>query len=141
MWFFCNHNLEYLDEAKTFQMHHRTRWGQLDRSQRTIAGIVWVDQSVRFQAGQKASKKPGDQFQIFQTGVPTIETDAFWTKTTLIGDLQHLAKMIILGQTILLFVVNSIINRDIPFAIGPQQGHQIDARHHSFMFAGPMPCH
>jgi hypothetical protein len=94
--------------------------------------------SIFSQAGQKMPAQRATQFQVFNRGIPTIETNKFRVETTRTGTEQHFSKMVILGFAVTVFIKDAIINRNATNPISPQQGNQVDAIDYCFLCARPM---
>src|SRR5437868_8630954 len=119
-------------------MHDAARLRNLDLFDGAIAAAVGVHQTVLFQARQPCPFQRANQFEIRQTTVPTIKNYTAWDKAARFGSLEHLLKMIVLGQAISGLVKEAVVTRDVAVAIAPQESDEVDARDDISMFARPV---
>src|SRR5205085_7067244 len=131
-------DLVHPNQPIALQMHDTAIFsdGDLVDGQQSLA--IWIDQTILFQPGQPNPMKRTDFLEIWQTGVPTIEGDTLGLEAAFVRLVQHLLKVIIFGQAIFGFVIESVVARDMAISIRPQQGHEIDALHDTMMFARPV---
>lgn len=100
-------NLEDLDQTIAFQMNDCTvPWNQ-DVANGLIAGVGRIHQAIRFQLRQPQPLQVADQFQIAQTGIPTIEPDQVRSKAARRGRAQHGLKVVILVQLVMRLVIDA----------------------------------
>lgn len=68
-------NPKYQDEAIAFAMDARAGIADVAVFECSVAAPVGVDLAVSLQAGQPQPAEGSQQFEVFQTAVPVIETD------------------------------------------------------------------
>src|SRR5205085_3197087 len=69
----CGDYLEHADKAIAFEPHHAPRLPHLDFTDGAQARAVGINPAVTLQAGQPDPVERANQFQVFETGIPTIE--------------------------------------------------------------------
>ncbi len=78
----CGNDLEYTNQAITFEPDHAATLSNLDRADGAQALAVRVDFAVRFQTSQPKPIKRANQLQVFQPCIPTVEHYASGLKIT-----------------------------------------------------------
>ena len=102
---------------------------------------VQTDDAIGGQSGQEGPPHLPDTLEVLDGGVPGIEQHAGWLEAPFLGLLQHLSEVIVLGLAIGGLVVDAVVHRDEPLAIGPEQGDEVDALHDLLVLARPVPAH
>jgi hypothetical protein len=70
-----------------------------------------------------------NQFEVWKTPVPTVETDIGGLKSPLMHRSQQICKTVILAQLVVRLVINAMVARNMLIAVCPQQRQQINAPH------------
>ena len=135
---FFDDALEHPNQPLALQVHDAAFFADANLTDGYQALTIWIDQAIFFQPGQPNPLKSADFLEIRQTGVPSIKGDTLGLEAAFVRRVQHLLKVVILGQAILGFVIEAIVARNMAVAIGPPQRHEIDALHDAVMFARPV---
>ena len=137
----CGDCLEDFYQPILFEMHDLPAISYVDLADRSIACTIRVHLPVLLQARQPYPLERADQLEVIDAAVPAIEDHTARLEPSLPGLRKHLLEVTILGQSIISFVVDAIVARDVTITIAPQQGDEIDTADHILVLAGPMSAY
>ena len=82
-----------------------------------IALPIQIDLSIRLQLGQPMPLILPNGLEILQTTVPTVKDHTRWTKPSLISGGYQRLKVVIFGQVVVLFIIQTVIAGNVSVAI------------------------
>lgn len=113
------------------------RW-DINFRDRSVPRVIRINEPVGFQPGEPVPGHRPDQFQVLHTCIPAIKHNTFRTEPAVFCYIQHVPKMIVLGLTICIFVVDPKIYGNNRFSIRPDSGNQVDSLDHPMVFPAPV---
>ncbi len=137
----CGDYLEEANQPVAFQLHDAPARIRRNARNGAQARVVRVDEAVTFQACQPPPAEILECFQVFKARVPPIKHHARRSKAALPRRLYQHLEVVVLGQRILGFVKESVVNRDMSITIRPQRGDKVDTRNDGMVLARPVPSH
>src|SRR5262245_36096767 len=129
--------LEYLDQPVADQPDHRPARRDFRPAQGPLPLAVLVHQAVGLQPGQPRPAQLAQQLQVVQAGVPAVEGHQARAEAALVGRPDHGLEVVVLGEALRL-VEDAVVTGDVPVAVGPQQGDQVDALDDPVVLARPV---
>jgi hypothetical protein len=129
---------KHFHPAIAFQMDPPTLGRNSDLTHDAIALPIGIDQAIALQPGQPSPLQVPQQLQILQSRIPTVESHPFGLKTALSSLAYHGAEVIILGQPVMIAIIDPEVTWDRGFAIRSQQRDQIDPLDDCVVFPRPM---
>src|SRR3972149_10037926 len=137
----CADRPEHLHPAIALEMHQTSLDRNKDLSNGAVATAVDADFPVALELGEPVPLQATQQFEIGQSAVPTVKDGQFGPKTPFGRLLNHVLKMIVLGQAILRLVIQAKIAGQPTFTICPHHRDQVDPLNHPSVLTRPMPLH
>ena len=130
---------KHFDQPKALQPNNSSGSGNKNLRNCFESRPVRIDFPIRFQPGQKMPAQSAAQFQVFKRRIPTVKTNKFRLESAIVRFNKHFRKMVVFGFAVCVFIKDSIIERNRPVAVSPQQTNQIDAENNRLVFSRPMP--
>lgn len=134
---FGNH-LEHSYQPIRLEVDHPTRLTDLNLAQAPIPAAVRINQAIAFQLCQPVPTEAANLLEVVETSIPAIKQDALGRKSSLLGFLQHLAEVIILGRAVGRLVKQTIVAGYVSLAVSPKKGDKIYTHNYASMFARPV---
>ena len=120
-------------------MNYLARGWDLNLMNLSVVTPVRVYQSILFQTCQPMPLKFSQPFEISDAPIPTVKHHKSRRKSSGPSYSKHLLKMVILGLSIVIDIVNPGIYRDRCIPVSPDQTYQIDTIYNLMLLATPMP--
>lgn len=101
-----------------------------------VGALLDADQTIRFEIADEMPVLFHDVFQVLHTGIPSIHQDIERGKASFLGCIKHIFEVIVLGEIIVLFPVDAVVDRYVFLPIRPEKIDDTDAVHQSVFGAG-----